>query len=106
MAQINYVSGDTLPAMIFDVKFEDGSIVDLTGCTVRVNMKNKKTSELKIQDGLCSITNSQLGIARYTPINEDTSEGGAYQLDISVIFPSGGKQTNFKPVEVVIRNKL
>ena len=91
---------DTRPALYAQL-LQDGSPVDLTGCTVRFNMSSGLSREAIITDA----TN---GCVRYDWQEGDTAVPGVYAAEFEVTFPDGTRETfpNDGFLEIVITREV
>lgn len=87
--------GDLLPALRAQLTDIDGVIQELTGATVRFNLRHRGTSE-PILGGDCVVEDEAQGIVRYEWQEEDTEMPGEFEGEFEVTlsaktitFPNG-----------------
>lgn len=102
---IKIVQNDTRPVLEFAIT-QDGSPIDLTGCTVKFYMKNTDTGAVKINGSTCVIDNAVAGIGRYIWSAGDTDTVGTYLGEIEITFSDGKIQTGFKQFTIIIRDDV
>lgn len=66
--------------------------VNLTGCTVRFNMRLKTAAAAKVAAN-AAIVSAATGVVRYQWQGTDTNTSGEYRAEWQVTFPSGQVQT-------------
>ena len=102
---IKIVQNDTKPYLEFEVT-QEGTPVDLTGCTVKFYMKNADTGAVKINGSACSITDATKGKCRYVWAAGDTDTIGTYLGEVEVTFPDSKIQTGYKQMTIIIRDDI
>ncbi len=102
---IKMVQNDTRPILEFAIT-QDGSPLDLTGCTVKFYMKNSSTGVVKVNGNSCSIVSATAGTCRYIWSSTDTDTAGSYLGEIEITFPDAKKQTGYKLFTIVIRDDI
>lgn len=85
MATFYIKQNDTRPALYAQL-LQDGSVIDLTGCTVKLAIRG-----LPLRD--VDITDAETGNVRYDWIAADTANAGIYEAEFEVTFPDGSVQT-------------
>ena len=79
----------TLDAILTDV---DGTVVDVTGATVRFHMQKIGATTLKI-DAAATVVDGAAGHVRYTLQAGDTDTPGSYKAEYEVTFLDGSIET-------------
>lgn len=102
---IKMVQNDTLPDLEFTIK-QDGSVVDLTGATVKFYMKNRDTGTVKINGVACTIVSASAGTCKYVWQSGDTDTVGTYQAEVEVTFSGGTVQTGYESLTIEIRDDI
>ena len=100
------VVGDTGP-IITGTIHESGdtaALEDLTGCTVRFQMRRLNDRRLMV-DEVAEIVTAASGEVRYVMGPNDTAVPGSYGIEWQVIYPDGKKQTTATLHEVTIRRR-
>lgn len=90
MAQaIKIYQNDTSPNITFNVT-RGGTVVDLTGCTVRFRIQDPVTGVLTNSDphNICTITNATQGVCTYAWNNTDLPDPGTYQANLQITYPT------------------
>jgi peptidoglycan/xylan/chitin deacetylase (PgdA/CDA1 family) len=81
---------DTKDTISYSLTYLDGSIVNLTGASVRFVMGNKKSL---ITDAPATIKNATTGAVEYTLTENDTLVAGAFHAEFEVTFADGKVKT-------------
>ena len=102
---IKIVQNDTLPPLEFNLT-QDGSPVNLTGCTVKFYMKDATSGSVKINGTTCTITDATKGKCKYLWYGSDTNTVGTYLGEVEVTFPDGKIQTGYKQTSIIIRDDI
>jgi hypothetical protein len=102
---VKIVQDDTRPPLEFNLT-QDGSPVDLTGCTVKFYMKDATTGTVKINGNACVITDATKGKCRYNWSGSDTNTVATYLGEVEVTFPDGKIQTGYKQLSIIIRDDI
>jgi len=100
------VQGDTGPLISGQIHEKDntGNVTNLTGATVKFQMRRIRDSNLMV-DGDADISVPASGEVSYTLEANDTAYPGDYQYQWQVTFPDGKKQTTYEPKELTIRKR-
>ena len=99
MTTPTYVRNDKGFAITFQVKDSSGTVVNITGATVKFKMRLSSATILKV-DGTCTITDGPNGKCSYTVAATDFDTTGYYVAELEVTF-SGGTQIQTAPLEDV-----
>jgi len=86
--EIKVVQNDKLYNLNFTLEDSNGSAVDLTGATLKINTQRPGSSTIKFT-GSMSIVNAAAGTCVYTVQAGDFDETGRYYAEIQVTFGSG-----------------
>jgi len=93
---IETVAGDSAPDVTFTITREDGSIVVLTGATVKLRILDPKTGE-RTNDAhsSCNITDALNGICIYSWAvgGTDCPDPGIYKADLQITYQTGKVET-------------
>jgi hypothetical protein len=102
MADINMKRGDLAPS-VSAVLYSSGAVVDLTGSTVKLIMKNRSTGVEKV-NAACVIVTPAAGAVRYDWTGTDTDTAGTYDVEFQVTLPTTKKLTcpNNKHLECLV----
>jgi len=93
---------DTADDLVRVLTKADGSVIDLTGCTVDFRMINKVSD--RIITGACTVTSEAGGMVTYEWQPGDTSEAGDHSGKFYVTYPSTqiGTVPNNDEVTIVV----
>lgn len=83
---------DTSPPIVAILKDATGTVVDLTGSTIRFIMTNKATL-VKIIDAPCDIVDAVNGRVSYAWVSPDTDVPAAYKAEFEVTWVDGTFET-------------
>jgi hypothetical protein len=92
MADFTIGRGDLLPILTATLTGDTGAVIDLTGCTVKFNMKARSGAAVKVT-AAATVVNAPGGIVSYTWAAGDTNVDGTYDAEFEVTYPSGKKLT-------------
>jgi len=103
---LNFVQGDTAPDIQAIIHEEDDppSIIDLTGATVRFQMKIPDGKRYQV-NGAATILNPVAGSVSYSWGPNDLSVPGTYNVQWEVTYPGGRIQTTSPEVQVNVRRQ-
>ncbi len=77
--------GDTLPVITATLTGADGNPIDLTGASVKFNMRRRSTPV--IDHGTCTIVGAATdGVVSYAWTAEDTANDGEYRAEFEITF--------------------
>ena len=87
---IKIFQNDTSPNITFTITRTDGSVVNLTGCTVRLRIQDPITGSLTNSDpyDICTITNPTEGICVYAWNDTDLPDPGTYNANLQITYTS------------------
>lgn len=93
--ELVFVQGDTGPdiAAVLHVKGEPTNFIDLTGATVKFQMR-KPDDRVYTVDAAATVVDAAAGDVLYQWGPNDLGTPGIYQVQWEITFPSGRKQTN------------
>lgn len=63
----------------------NGVAVNLAGFTVTINIVDKASRAVKVNNGSCTITNAAAGQVSYQPLAADVDTSGAYDVEFKGI---------------------
>jgi len=100
MATFYIKQNDTRPSLYAQL-IQDGSVIDLTGCTVKLAIRGRPP-----QDAV--ITDAATGNVRYDWTATDTANAGIYEAEFEVTFQDKSVQTfpNNGYITVVITEEI
>jgi hypothetical protein len=78
--------GDTGYAITATLK-ANGTVVDLTGSTVTIWLRNRATQALKVSGGVCTIASPTTGQVSYQPSSTDVDTSGMYDVEFKQVQP-------------------
>jgi hypothetical protein len=99
---VYYSEGDTYPPLTAQLTDGNDDPIDLTGCTVTINIAHARwsyfysPSTLIVTNGVCEVNIDQsnyTGYVSWTPEEGDLTPPGSYAYTFRVQYPSGGVQT-------------
>jgi hypothetical protein len=104
-APLKTVAGNTAPPWDITCKRPDGTIIDLTGCTVEVIIAKGATIT---QTGRAASVVSPMtdGVIEYTPLATDCPTKGSYKCDVAVTYGDGGFEILYDQLKVKARKPL
>ena len=101
------VSGDTAPQIKATItRFDDGSVVDMSGATVRLYFRKKGTTTVLFTMTAANTDDLANGIAVFSFASTDLQNraAGNYEGEIEITYNSNGtKETIFEILNFVIR---
>lgn len=106
MATVKVFRGDTWQRA-WVIAHEDGSVVDLTGVTARLHVRNavgNLVASASTADGRLTIQPTEGRIDLLMPANAMVLTPGNYRFDIEVSFPSGIVRTYEQSALVVLED--
>lgn len=96
--------GDRLPTLARQLKWQDETPIDLTGCTVTWKMVDKKTRAVKV-NAAATIVSAAEGRVEYDWQVVDTNAAGHFEGEWQITYPDARRLTvpnmNFVTVHVV-----
>lgn len=98
--------GDRLPILTATLKGSDGSALDLTGATVKFQMRLRDSDTLKV-NAACTVTDAEGGVVEYAWGTTDTNTSGKYLCEFEVTI-NGKVMTvpGLAATEIVITDRL
>ncbi len=93
---------DTKSTLYFNLKNErDGSIINLTNCSAKFQMKEFSGTALKV-DGVMNINDPANGQCGYQFVTDDLDTPGAYNAEIEITYSDDSKlRTNDRLIIIV-----
>lgn len=80
---------DTSPNLTFTVTRTDGSIVDLTDCTVKFRIQDPTTNtRTNDTNNVCTITDAVHGVCEYAWVGTDLPDAGTYTANLQITYPT------------------
>jgi hypothetical protein len=98
------VAGNTAPPWDITCKRPDGTIIDLTGCTVELIIV--KGSTVTQAGRAAVVTTPASGLIEYTPVATDCPTKGSYKCDVAVTYGDGGFEILYDQLKVKARKPL
>lgn len=86
MADLTFTVGDTAPSIYGALKNDDGSPFDLTGCTVRFQMRWLLDNRLFIDHSAVVVGTATAGNVRYDWVAGDLDQAGQFESRWKIIF--------------------
>lgn len=103
MATPTFVQGNTAPDLNAVLK-ADGSPLDLTGCSVKFQMRKADDRRFTISSA-ATITDAAAGEVRYIWGPNDLAVPGTYQVQWEVTYADARKQTTHPANDLLIRRE-
>lgn len=99
-------TGNTWPPMRYNLQQADGTVIPLSGATVRFIMQDSEGVE--VVDGLATIVDLETGLVQYDWQDGDTDTEGTYSAQWEVTFEDGKKCSvpNNGNIEITILENL
>ena len=103
---LTFVQGDTAPDIKAIIHEEDdiSSIIDLTGCSVRFQMKQPADKRYQVNAG-ATVLSAPAGSVSYSWGPNDLSVPGTFNVQWEVTYPGGRVQTTSPEVQVTVRRQ-
>jgi hypothetical protein len=92
-ADFTIVQGDTEPFLLDNLKYSDGTAVNLAGATVTLTMRDLTAAAPVKLTGTVGVTEPTEGGVLYSPTAADTASPGMYMGSWRVVFSDGGEMT-------------
>lgn len=102
-SQLKIVAGNTAPNWLITCERE-GSPIDLSGCSVTVNISNGST--VTRTAGSCTVTSAANGIVSYTPTATDCPEADTYVVDVTITYSDFTYETLYEQLKVRTRDPI
>lgn len=105
MATLKAVKNNTAPAYDITCDREDGTIINLTGCTVTMKLffNGAQTNTTSGHDA-CAIVDANKGIVSWQPKVGDLPNAGKYKGDVKVTYPDGSSETLYGQFKLKVRD--
>lgn len=97
---------DTLPLIEATLQDADGVTVDLSGATVKFQMRARGSATSKVDSAATVVAPATSGVVRYTFVAADTDTAGRYVGSFEVTFSAGVIETfpNNADIDVLVYN--
>lgn len=80
---------DTSPNAVFTCTRKDGTVINLTGCTVKFKIQDPITgSRTNDANNSCTITNAAAGTVTYPWSETDLPDAGTYTANLVIYYPT------------------
>lgn len=83
--------GDVLPILRVQLQDSSSNNVNISGCLINFNYKLRPTGNIIFRTG--SVYDGENGVAQYSWVSGDTSNGGFYEGEFLVTFPDMSQMT-------------
>lgn len=103
MSEPTFVQGNTAPDLNSVLK-ADGLVLDLTGCTVKMQMRKEDDRRFTVNAN-ATVTNAAQGQVRYTWGVNDLAVPGHYLVQWQVTYADSRVQTTNPPNAITIRRE-
>ena len=105
---LRMVRNDTKPDLVFTILYaagpNKGSAFDLNGCTINFHLRKRGTTTIKnTGHTLCTITDAENGLGKYTWDSSDMDAAGRYTGELEIEFADTTVQTIFDEAEFIVR---
>lgn len=98
------VAGNTAPPWQITCKRSDGTVIDLTGCTVDLIIKKGATIT---QAGRgATVTTATSGLITYVPLATDCPSKGTYKCDVKVTYGDNTVEVLYEQLKIKARAPL
>lgn len=97
LTRFNLKQNDRKPSMVATLRYENGTIRDLTGCTVKFLMRRARGWTAKV-NAAATVTDAAGGVVRYDWASGDTDTVGRWQGEFQVTETATGKLETFPNV--------
>lgn len=105
--KIKLVQGDTLPIIRLTLKHADGSILDVSGATVRVHFRAAESDTILSTLPCTFLTNGSDGVVQFNFSGGALQvDPGAYEGEIEVDFGGGQVQTVYEILKFNVRQQF
>lgn len=101
---LDLVQGDAKIKISGALTDENGAVLDVTGCTVNIQMR-KKTDNRYTINAACQLDNPSGGLVSYTTGVNDLNNDGDYLLQYEVNYPDGTVITTKDWIPVTVRRQ-
>lgn len=102
--KINIVEDNTAPPLLLTLK-RDGTVIDVTGCTVRLIIARGSTiTNTGHQD--CTLVTPTSGIVQYDIEDGDFPSPGTYKADVEIEYADGTIERLYDQLNIKARRKL
>jgi len=104
MSDVTVTQGDTAPDLKATLSYSDGDPVDLTGASVRFQMRRPDDRRYTV-NGEATIEDENLGKVSYSWGPNDLAFTGEFQGQWEVTFPDSRVQTSDPPNTITVRRQ-
>ena len=102
---LKIVEQNTAPPIVITCQRTDGTIIDLTGCSVKLIITNG-TVQTNSAHPSCTVTTPTAGVITYTPQSGDFPIAGTYTCDVVITYGGGGIETLYDQLKIKARLKV
>jgi hypothetical protein len=103
---LTFVQGDTAPdiASVLHALDDPDTVVDLTGCTVRFQMRKADDRRFTV-NALAEIMDHDSGVVRYRWGPNDLAVHGEYEVQWEITYPDARIQTTADTETILVRRQ-
>ena len=105
MSDLSLPAGDTAPVLVGTITNADGTAYDLTGCTVRFQMRLSTDFRFTV-DASAAITSATGGLVQYTWMSGDLATPGDYVSRWQIYRTSDGTVEHTTPSNSIVVESL
>jgi len=102
---INLVQFDYGQALLFTLTDVDGTVIDLTGATIKFNAQLDSDYTVQFSNSM-SIVDPTLGQCQYKIQQNDFLVSGTYNAQVVVSFSSPSESFSFDGIQIVVAPKV
>jgi hypothetical protein len=104
MAALKAVVSNTAPAYQITAERDDGTVIDLTGCTVTMKLyRNKVQTNTTSGHDACTLVTAATGIFSWIPKAGDLPSAGKYFGDVKVTYSDLTFEVLYNRFELKVR---
>jgi len=90
----------------FVLRDAEGGIVDLTGATVSLKMRELASATNKINGSSVTVTSATNGVCEYDVQAADVNAAGSYEIELTVTDSNSNVLKNFEGIPVEIKESF
>lgn len=101
------VANNTAPAYLITCDRDDGTVIDLTGCTVTMKLyRNGTQTNTTIGHDACTLVTAASGIVSWIPKASDLPSAGKYKGDVKVTYADATFEVLYGILVIKVRATL